>query len=177
MADRVNSAQPFQKSTMERLTNYINELESGYAKLVTNGDTAVARQELRLHLREHVVWERNTVWREMIGIERKAQAANIANRRPMLGSETDPRKQGDEAKMAGLKEFQTPLGRYRLPHWITSSSFFLIAIITATFAVLLSVPIMEKPEQQNCLALIVFVSLLWATEVCFPLCSIQFAHR
>jgi hypothetical protein len=28
------------------------------------------------------------------------------------------------------------------------------------------VPIMEEPEQQNCLALVVFVSLLWATEVC-----------
>ena len=30
---------------------------------------------------------------------------------------------------------------------------------------LLSVDIMKKPEQQNCLAMLVFVSLLWATEV------------
>jgi hypothetical protein len=32
--------------------------------------------------------------------------------------------------------------------------------------ILLMVPIMEEPEQQNCLAMVVFVSLLWATEVC-----------
>ena len=31
---------------------------------------------------------------------------------------------------------------------------------------LLVVPIMEAPEQQNCLAMVIFVSLLWATEVC-----------
>jgi hypothetical protein len=32
--------------------------------------------------------------------------------------------------------------------------------------VLLVVPIMEVPEQQNCLAVVIFVSLLWASEVC-----------
>jgi phosphate transporter len=40
----------------------------------------------------------------------------------------------------------------------------LVACI-AIFVVLLVVPIMEKPEQQNCLAMVIFVSLLWATEV------------
>jgi hypothetical protein len=34
--------------------------------LVTKNNKQFARRELRLHLREHVVWERNTVWREMI---------------------------------------------------------------------------------------------------------------
>ena len=60
---------------------------------------ALAKKELRLHLREHVVWERNTVWREMIGIERKAQAANLGIRRTLLGVDTDPAKarlQGDD---------------------------------------------------------------------------------
>jgi hypothetical protein len=35
----------------------------------------------------------------------------------------------------------------------------------AAFIALLAIPIMDKPEEQNCLALLVFVSLLWATEV------------
>ena len=37
---------------------------------------------------------------------------------------------------------------------------------------------MERPEQQNCLAMLVFVSLLWATEVSsktgqFDVCSVE----
>ena len=38
-------------------------------------------------------------------------------------------------------------------------------MILAVFGVLLTVPILKKPEQQNCLAMLVLVSLLWATEV------------
>lgn len=163
MEHHVNASQPFRADSLNRLNQFIDDLEKTYAKFVTYGDTTKAREELRLHLREHVVWERNTVWREMIGIERKAQAANIANRRPLI-AETDPRKQGDDLKME-MKELSTPLGKYQLPRWMTSSSFYLILVILAIFFVLLFTPIMDKPEQQNCLALVVFVSLLWATEV------------
>ena len=128
----------------------------------------MARRELRLHLREHVVWERNTVWREMIGIERKAQAANLGIRGTILGSDNDPKKarlQGDNEDSA-MKEVQTPVGRYACPKFLLTSTFWILVATIAIFAILLMVPIMEEPEQQNCLALVVFVSLLWATEVC-----------
>ena len=59
--------------TLKHIEENISRMEKAYADVVTEGDVAVAKKELRLHLREHVVWERNTVWREMIGIERKAQ--------------------------------------------------------------------------------------------------------
>jgi hypothetical protein len=36
-------------------------------------DTAGAQRFLKLNLREHVAWERNTVWRQMIGRERRGQ--------------------------------------------------------------------------------------------------------
>jgi phosphate transporter len=163
----VKPAYPFQSSTMDHLNENLNRVESAYASIVTKGDVEAARQELRLHLREHVVWERNTVWREMIGIERKAQAANLGIRNTMLGQETDPRKsrlQGDDAAGA-TKEIQTPLGSTRCPKFLLSGTFWVLVADIAVFAVLLAVPIMDKPEQQNCLALVVFVSLLWATEV------------
>ena len=164
----VECAYPFQESTMNHLTENIEKAERAYANVVTKGDMEKARQELRLHLREHVVWERNTVWREMIGIERKAQAANMGIRQTLLGNDHDPRKarlQGDDAEEA-TKEVHTPIGRYRCPKFLLSSSFYILVAIIAIFAVLLIVPIMDKPEQQNCLAMVVFVSLLWATEVC-----------
>jgi phosphate transporter len=164
--DQVEPAYPFVKSTMQTLGAKIEKMEQVYATLVTQGKVDEAKRELRLHLREHVVWERNTVWREMIGIERKTQAANLGLRQTMLGTDTDPSKGrlvGDDADFA-MKEISTPVGKYYCPPWLFSPTLYTLAGILAVFFVLLFVPIMEQPEQQNCLAMVVFVSLMWATE-------------
>ncbi|KAL8950197.1 MAG: hypothetical protein Q9222_003760 [Ikaeria aurantiellina] len=168
LKDSVNPAYPFRATTMQHLDENIQNIEKMYAEVITHGDVELAKRELRLHLREHVVWERNTVWREMIGIERKAQAANMGLRQTLLGGNQDPanaRLQGDEPDEMGTKELVTPVGRVHCPHWLLNSAFLTLLAIVAVFVVLLVVPIMKKPEQQNCLALLVFVSLLWATEV------------
>ncbi|CAI6263658.1 unnamed protein product [Periconia digitata] len=162
----VYPAYPFQKATMAKLSSALQQVETAYSRICTKGDMDEAKRELRLHLREHVVWERNTVWREMIGIERKAQAANIGLTQALLGRDSDPakvRRQGDEVE-PHMKEVVTPVGRYRCPSWLVSANFLLFISILAVFLVLLLVPILEKAEQQNCLAMVVFVSLLWATE-------------
>lgn len=166
--DNVTPAYPFMQETMQHIDENIKNTEKVYASVITKGDIERARRELRLHLREHVVWERNTVWREMIGIERKAEAANMGLRRTLLGGDNDPSKnrlQGDEPDDMGTKEVATPLGRYKCPRWLFSSTFFMLIGIVIIFIILLVVPVMKKPEQQNCLAMLVFVSLLWATEV------------
>ena len=164
----VYPAYPFQQSTMDRLTQKLQHVEHAYSQICTKGDVAEGKRELRLHLREHVVWERNTVWREMIGIERKAQAANIGITQTLLGRDVNAgrvRRQGDETEPE-IKEVVTPIGRYRCPQWLISKTFWTLVACIAVFVVLLVVPIMEKPEQQNCLAMVIFVSALWATEVC-----------
>ena len=169
IAEKVTPAYPFQSSTTQRLDENIAKTEKAYAEVVTKGDIPLAKKELRLHLREHVVWERNTVWREMIGIERKSQAANLGLRRTLLGGDHDPSKarlQGDDVKGMDTKELVTPVGRFRCPSWLLSSTFYTLIGILIIFILLLMVPIMKKQEQQNCLAMLVFVSLLWATEVC-----------
>lgn len=162
----VDTAYPFQQETTDRLNANIEKIESAYADIVTKGDVDLARRELRLHLREHVVWERNTVWREMIGIERKAQAANLGLGQTMLGGIDDrgkARLQGDEEQGA-TKEVVTPIGKYRCPRFLLSATFYTLVVVVAIFFVLLFAPIMESPVEQNCLALVVLVSLLWATE-------------
>ncbi|KAI9737291.1 MAG: low-affinity phosphate transporter [Claussenomyces sp. TS43310] len=164
----VDPAYPFKPETTKQIEENIQKMEQAYADIVTQGDVVLAKKELRLHLREHVVWERNTVWREMIGIERKAQAANMGIRRTLLGVDDDPsraRLQGDDEVKGEMKELQTPVGPIRCPTWLFSFNMFTLIGIFAVFFVLLFVPIMHKPEQQNCLAMLVFVSLLWATEV------------
>nr|POE54214.1 putative transporter c3b8.04c [Quercus suber] len=165
---KVKPAYPFRSTTMDQLAHYLERTEEAYATVVTAGDVEAARKELRLSLREHVVWERNTVWREMIGIERKAQAANLGIRNTMLGQDTDPSKarlQGDTADGA-IKEIRTPIGRYRCPKFLVSSTFWVLVACIAVFVVLLVVPIMEEPEQQHCLALAI---PLFVTSLLVPL--------
>jgi phosphate transporter len=162
----VETAYPFKDETKRVLEENIAKMEKAFAEIVTGGDEALARKDLRSHLREHVVWERNTVWRDLIGIERRAEAAGLGQ--ALLGQErgnVTRRLQGDEAKGAQITQFRTPFGRVTLPPWLASTSLWTLIACMTVFFLLLLLPIMEKPEQQNCLAMLVFVSLLWATEV------------
>lgn len=164
----VNQAYPFQENSIRNLDSKMAMVEHLYAKVATDGNVDNAKRELRLHLREHVVWERNTVWREMIGIERKAQAANMGLKRTLLGADPEPgdeRLQGDDPYDRGEKIFHTPLGAVTCPGWLFSGNFFVLLGCLAIFVLLLTIPLMKNRVQQNCLAMLVFVSLLWATEV------------
>jgi phosphate transporter len=161
----VDAAYPFRPETTKGLEQRISQIVQTYTAIVTNGDAETAIRDLRSHLREHVVWERNTVWRDLIGMERRAEAASLGH--TLLGRDTDPqktRRQGDDEIVLPTKEIATPLGRFVCPTWLFTSTTMTLVVIVALFFALLYVPIMEKPEQQNCLAMLVFVSLLWATE-------------
>lgn len=186
MATVVEPAYPFRPEAWDLLVENIVKMETAYTTVVTGGDAETARRDLRSHLREHVVWERNTVWRDMIGIERRAEAASLG--RTLLGGgggigggfglmaaggddAKDPASslllQGDEERQAApTRRIRTPFGRViTLPAWILSSTMFTLVAIVGIFFILLYAPILPgQPEQQNCLAMLVFVSLLWATE-------------
>ncbi|KAK5661420.1 hypothetical protein OQA88_11320 [Cercophora sp. LCS_1] len=165
MDSTVDTAYPFKPETAKTLEEYITKMVKAYAAIITNGDEELATRDLRSHLREHVVWERNTVWRELIGLERRAEAASLGH--ALLGLDADTKKtrlQGDDELVIPTKEIVTPLGRLRLPVWLLSPTIFNLTVIITLFFALIFVPILDRPEQQNCLALLVFVSLLWATE-------------
>lgn len=161
----VEPAYPFQPDTMRGLEDNIASMENAYTEIVTNGDAEAAKKDLRSHLREHVVWERNTVWRDLIGMERRAEAASLGRALLGRGDAIKSRLQGDDDDSPETKQLATPLGKLSVPVWLFSTGMFTLLLIVALFLVLLFIPIMERPEQQNCLAMLVFVSLLWATEV------------
>ncbi|KAJ6125310.1 Sodium/sulfate symporter [Penicillium samsonianum] len=166
LASVVHPARPFTESTMAEIDRRIENVEGVYAGIVTKNNRQFARRELRLHLREHVVWERNTVWREMIEIERRAQAANVGIRHTLLGGDEDPstaRRQGDKSEIR-TQEMSTPLGRFQFPLWLCSLSFGTLVFSIAVFGAMLSIKVMDTPEEQNCLAMLVLVSILWSTE-------------
>ncbi|KAF0521909.1 SPX-domain-containing protein [Gigaspora margarita] len=70
----VNDTYLFKASTLKNLEDQILKIREIYANICTNADMDAATRELKTHLREFIVWERNTVWRDIIGLERKSQA-------------------------------------------------------------------------------------------------------
>lgn len=166
----VDRSYPFLRETMDHLEENIRKMETAYANIVTQGDESLARKDLRSHLREHVVWERNTVWRDLIGMERRAEAASLGAK-GLLGASNDGMKirlQGDDTPAVSTTDVITPIGRFSFPTWMLGSSMLTTLAIVLVFVVFLAIPIIDKPEQQACLAMLIFVSLLWATEVSSP---------
>lgn len=149
---------PFQQDTRARLEEYLQELALLYAKVVTAGDTALAISQLRGHLREQVVWQRNTVWREMIGIERRAQGASL---------EQAIMKNTGSGEKPKPTQIRLPWTTITLPSWLGISTLQLLCAF-AIFVLLLKVPglrFFSRVEEQNCLAMLIFCTILWATEV------------
>lgn len=145
----------FSKETESLLDQKVNEAIELYSKIATDCDVELAKTELRLHLREHVVWERNTVWRDMIGLERKAHAAAVG-------------ASGNAVKLQGeaydtTPEFVTVFGM-SVPSFLVSAAAVKVMLITAVFVVLLNLSILESVEQNRCLAVVIVASMLWATE-------------
>lgn len=145
----------FKKSTMQKVNERLESLIKLYALICNHGDDLeTARQELSIHLREHVVWERNTVWRDMIGLERKTYAANSKLLDRAEGATSD--KETDlKASGGSLSSFNISIGNPVLVK--------LVIIATITI-ILLNISPFDDVAQKNCFAMLVCASLLWATE-------------
>ncbi|KAL6453670.1 LOW QUALITY PROTEIN: PHO91 Low-affinity phosphate transporter PHO91 [Candida maltosa Xu316] len=149
-----NESYIFKKSTIQKVDDRLESLVKLYALICNHGDDLeAAKQELSIHLREHVVWERNTVWRDMIGLERKSYAANskLVNR----GDGSKEEKEDGLANGKLIDKFNISL---KNPVMIKLLVIFSITVL------LLNVSPFEDRAQKNCFALLVCASLLWATE-------------
>lgn len=139
----VTKAYPFRTATKQKLNATIQRIEHGYAALTHQDDTVEdAVRELKAHLRDRIVWERNTIWRDMIGQERKVQ--NMGN-------------------VAERKLVHTPFGD--LDRSTLSQLAWLVACLVVFF-ILLKTELFADIEQNRCFAILIFASMLWATEVC-----------
>jgi phosphate transporter len=106
------------------------------AKLAHGGDEVTAEAELKRTLRETIRYDRNTVWRDMVALERGHTAPRVA--RP------------GAAKVGGAAS------RRR--------SAVTIVVSLIVFVVLLNVDLVPGRAQQRCLAMVALLSLLWCTE-------------
>ncbi|PIA19698.1 SPX-domain-containing protein [Coemansia reversa NRRL 1564] len=105
-----------------------------------------ALHELKRSLREEVVWERNTVWRDMIARERMGSAVGVQT--PDVG--------------VNVPDVVGVAGKRRLTG--TQRQLLRVVACTAVAAAAWALPLFDGGEQQRCWALLVHVSLLWASE-------------
>ncbi|KAH7106362.1 Sodium/sulfate symporter [Auriculariales sp. MPI-PUGE-AT-0066] len=153
MENVVDTAKPFLPDSRHELDDGLEKLKELYAKCVTGGDKDIAERQLRSHQREHVVWERDTVWRRMIGRERR-------------GANDDGPKAitpGDSQAEQPIATLPTPVGRLH----ITRSRLSLFVALVV-FIVLAAFPVLDNLEASRCFAILILASTLWATE-CIPL--------
>lgn len=141
---------PFLPDSKDRLNGAVDRLIHLYTKCVARGNRNLAKQQLKLFQRENIAWERDTVWRQMIGRERRGEgvASNLLG--ATLVKEPQP----------GLFAIPTPFGRL----FITRRFLYLV-IALVVFAVLLNVEVVQGHEANRCFAVLVFCTVLWATEV------------
>lgn len=157
MHEFVENALPFERASKDKVGDAIGAIQNLYAKCITHGDKIAALQQLKLHQRENIAWERDTVWRQMIGRERRGENNGEVN---VIGATLitdDP---------TSLIAIPTPVGRFKL----TQKKIFLV-IAVAVFVALLNVEILSEPEANRCFAILVFSTIMWATEVLHDITS------
>ncbi|KAG0370560.1 Sodium:sulfate symporter transmembrane region-domain-containing protein [Gamsiella multidivaricata] len=141
-------AYPFLSETTAKLQQQIDHVTGIYARIFAGGDLELAKRSLGTYLEDHIFWKRNTIWRDMIEAERKSQAVSVGPL-PVLQEEPVP--------------LRTQSDLIVLPKYFTGN-VLLMAFCCCIFIALLNVSLFDEPEQQNCFAILIFASLLWATE-------------
>lgn len=153
LSDLEQNMYVFKSTTLTNLNSNIANLVKLYS-IFTHNNIEEAHLELSTNLREKVVFERNTVWRDMIGIERKSQAAYA-------------KADYDNDIIHLNKSWSIPLGAGRkivIPSFFTSISTLKIVSISLITLTLLFISPFNDQQQKNCFAVLVCSSLLWATE-------------
>ncbi|OLY78628.1 putative transporter [Smittium mucronatum] len=128
------------KSYSEGLLNKVIDIFAG----VSGISIMEAKDELKNLLRDQVVWDRNTVWRDMIKMERNVGAIGVVEGK--LNSDST-------SKPSSISFWSKEL---------TQITYIIIGIFL--FAICLVYNPFTDAVHQRCWALLIFVSFMWATE-------------
>ncbi|CAK7897126.1 inorganic phosphate transporter Pho87p [[Candida] anglica] len=168
-----NNSRVFLPQTIAVLDAKILEVTKVYALLVekldhhtSRADLDAVKHELKAHLRDHVVWERNTVWKDLLSLEKKSYNLELHK----LASSS---KIGDEGNVPRdlilnlrWKRLDVPFTNksINVPASLLTWQIVKLAAIITLFVVLMTVKTMNDPEQHRCLAVLATSAALWATE-------------
>lgn len=73
---------------------------------------------------------------------------------------------GQDGDLMGSEKtvLKTPIGTLRLPSWISRRPIIFILACSVLCGIIRLQPF-DKEEESNCLAMLIFCTILWATEV------------
>lgn len=167
----------FQSETLATLNEKLLKLIEFYALITKQlSDIPRCKHELKSYLHDHIVWERSTTWKDMLGLESQELSQNLQN-----------------TTEADLMAEKLNLGYYKypLPNFLQIDTKFLtikniaipkllftikaakIAFIFVFTAILLGVKTFNDRVEGRCMALVECVALLWASEA-IPLFATAF---
>lgn len=156
----------FNAHTSVTLDNYITNLVEFYAALTNRIDRiAECKEELKSQLRDHIVWERNTVWKDMIGMEAKTNNFTKVSKDPQDFSEDLFHLNYYSWKLPFTINLGiTKIENFKLPKFLRTSRTYKLAVIIGITIILLAVKTFNDQAEHRCMALLACVALLWATE-------------
>lgn len=140
----VLDSRPFMPQTVEALRAQIERVEHIYADAFCSGHVALAVRQMKTHLRDQITYDRNTVWKDMVGQERKTLDAHVKESKPE-------------------KCYNIPFTSRKIRSELLNTIIaFLFSVVL--FIVLLNVEIFGNRQEDYCFALLIFAAVMWATE-------------
>lgn len=106
------------------------------------------------------------VWRQMVTSQRSTEISG-----GVIRALPDPRTHNAHLPTPDSKDpyypvLRTPLGTLYFPRWLSKGgAIFAMATILLLLMCTGTIKTFQRVEERNCLAMLVFCSILWATEV------------
>ncbi|RKP27366.1 SPX domain-containing protein, partial [Syncephalis pseudoplumigaleata] len=144
--DSVRAAYLFHEQTKARLEEQTRTAAWAHGEAAGIRDPDENELYLNKHLRERVVFERNTIWRDMIGMERKVAAIGVEQARPDHAP--------DVVAVRGV----------RIPRWLLSRKAIIGVMSIIVFIALLRVKRIGEETDGKCFALLLLVCSFWIFE-------------
>lgn len=137
----VKEVDAFSQDNLRTIDQTLAHVLDMYAAVFTMGNKQHALVELKMHLRDHVIFDRSTVWKDLVGKQRQTMDAHVA---------------------IPSKGFQ--IGKFFISYKTCINIFgFLVSLIL--YIILMCIDTMGQKEASKCLALLIFSALMWAFEV------------
>lgn len=152
ITDKVLTTLPWTADAKEQLDLMLSKTLFVYRRVVVAGDEELAKEQLRAQLRERIVIDRETVWSQMVS-DRRGQGI-------FRSVEPDEQLPAFAAPKPG---FRTPCGRLVFPKWISRRALIFLIAVGALVALCQKQPF-DRVEESNCMAMLVFCTILWASE-------------
>lgn len=139
LMQQTNEALPLE--TLGKLDTMMQEIERAYARICCEGNLDEATVYLRHLLHERILYERASVWQDLVAAERKAHEVTVVASTPATNTAS--------VKKHGSIDYKQMIS---------------LGLCLVVFLLLLFVPIFSDPVLQNALALLVTATALWCTE-------------